>query len=155
MEWFAENPWVAWLGVALVLVAIEAASVDFVFLMIAGGALAGALVAALGVGFPGQVLVAVIVAVVLVFVVRPPIKRHFMVPAGSGGIGAASLVGRTAWVLQPVTDTAGRIKLNGETWSARTRDAGTVCEPGQQVRVVSIEGATAIVADDAAGRKSE
>ncbi|WP_270889361.1 NfeD family protein [Pedococcus sp. 5OH_020] len=155
MEWFSENPWVAWLGVALVLVAIEAASVDFVFLMIAGGAVAGAATAAVGAGFAAQVLVAVVVAVVLVFVVRPPIKRHFMVPAGTGGIGAASLVGRTAWVLQPVTETAGRIKLNGETWSARTRDAGTVCEPGQQVRVISIEGATAIVTGDAVGQKSE
>jgi membrane protein implicated in regulation of membrane protease activity len=155
MDWFADNAWVAWLGVALVLIAVEAASVDFVFLMIAGGALAGGLMAALGAAFPAQVLVAMVVALLLVFVVRPPIKRHFMVPGGHGGIGAASLVGQVGRVLQPVTETDGRIKLHGETWSARIPDGAMVCRPGQEVRVVSIEGATAIVTGDAAGRKTE
>ena len=47
MEWLTDNFWLAWLGIAIVLAAIEAATVDFVFIMFAGGALAGA-VAALG-----------------------------------------------------------------------------------------------------------
>ena len=37
MDWLGDNPWLAWLGVALVLAAIEAATVDFVFIMLAGG----------------------------------------------------------------------------------------------------------------------
>jgi membrane protein implicated in regulation of membrane protease activity len=155
MEWFAENPWVAWLGLAIVLVAIEAASVDFVFLMIAGGALAGAVAAGVGASFPVQVVVAVVVAVLLVFLVRPPIKRHFMVPMGQHGIGAASLVGRVAWVLQTVTETDGRVKLNGETWSARVPDRAPICVPGQEVRVLSIEGATVIVTGVVAGQRAE
>lgn len=36
MEWLTDNPWVAWVGVALILAAIEAATVDFVFVMFAG-----------------------------------------------------------------------------------------------------------------------
>ena len=41
MDWLTENFWLAWLGIALVLAAVEAATVDFVFIMFAGGALAG------------------------------------------------------------------------------------------------------------------
>jgi membrane protein implicated in regulation of membrane protease activity len=40
MDWFGDNPWLGWLGLALILAAVEAATVDFVFLMLAGGAVA-------------------------------------------------------------------------------------------------------------------
>ena len=42
MSWFSDNSWLSWLGLALVLGAVEAASVDFVFSMLAGGALVAA-----------------------------------------------------------------------------------------------------------------
>jgi len=155
MDWFGENPWLAWLGIALVLAAIEAATVDFVFLMLAGGALVAAVVAALGVSFPIQVATAVVVAAVLLVVLRPVITKHFMVADASQTIGARSLVGRTGRVLQTVTHTDGRVKLGGEVWSARTAARDPICEPGQEVRVVSIEGATVIVTSVTAGQKSE
>jgi membrane protein implicated in regulation of membrane protease activity len=119
MDWFAENPWLAWLGLALILAAIEAATVDFVFLMLAGGAAAGAAASAVGLPVPGQVVVAVVVAGLLLLVVRPIITRKFMVAEASHGIGAHGLVGRSGRVLQAVTATDGRVKVGGETWSAR------------------------------------
>lgn len=155
MSWFSENGWLAWVGLALALGAIEAASVDFVFVMLAGGALAGAVAAAFDVSFAGQVISAVGVAAALLLLVRPVAKRHFMVPEGHGGIGAIAQVGRTALVLQTVTEHDGRVKLGGETWSARTAPDSAACLPGQEVRVVSIEGATVIVSSVAAGRELE
>ena len=155
MSWFADHGWLAWVGLALALGAIEAASVDFVFLMLGGGALAGALASALGAPVALQVLVAVAVAGLLLFGVRPLVRRHFMVPEGHGGIGLPAQIGRAALVIQTVTSLDGRIKLGGETWTARTAPGTADCLPGQEVRVVSIEGATAIVTGVAAGRKSE
>jgi membrane protein implicated in regulation of membrane protease activity len=102
-----------------------------------------------------QVVVAVVVSVLLLLVVRPIIKRRFMDAGSSHGIGARSLVGRTAKVIQTVTSNDGRVKLAGETWSARTSEDGAVCQPGQEVRVVSIEGATVIVSGVTAGQKAE
>ncbi len=96
----------------------------------------------------------VVVALALLVAVRPWLKRQFNTGAGDT-IGAVSLVGRTAWVLQTVTDTDGRVKLAGETWSARLAEGGTPCTPGQQVRVVSIQGATAIVAGDGLSDRGE
>jgi membrane protein implicated in regulation of membrane protease activity len=155
MSWFSDNGWLVWLGLALVLGAVEVASVDFVFSMLAGGALAGAVVAALGAALPAQVVTAVVVAAALLALVRPVVKRYFTVPEGHGGIGASAQVGRSAQVLETVTEHDGRIKLGGETWSARTRPGTALCLPGQEVRVVSIEGATAIVSNVADGRELE
>lgn len=147
MDWLTENFWLFWLGIAIVLAAIEAATVDFVFIMFAGGALAGAVAAALGASFPLQVVIAVATGLLLLFSVRPIIKRQFTDGEVDHHIGASALVGREARVLQAVTDSDGRIKLAGETWSARLA-AGTTTSigPGEEVRVIAIHGATAIVA---------
>ena len=146
MDWLNDNVWLFWIGVGLVLAAIEAATVDFVFIMFAGGALAAAVAAWLGASFPVQVVVAVGVAILLLFSVRPLIKRQFLDGEVDHQIGASGLVGRQARVLQSGPDSDGRIKLGGETWSARLA-AGTTTTvgPGEEVRVIAIHGATAIV----------
>ncbi len=146
MDWLTENFWLGWLGVAIVLAAIEAATVDFVFLMFAGGALAGAGAAALGAPFWLQVVVAVAAALLLLGLVRPMIRRKFLDSEVDHRIGADGLVGRRAWVLQAVTETDGRVKLAGETWSARLAEGSPPASPGDEVRVIAIHGATAIVA---------
>ena len=141
MDWFAENWWVVWLGLALVLAAIEAATVDFVFVMLAGGALAGAAAAGLGAPLPIQIVAAVVAAFALLFIVRPVVKRRFMDSETDPGIGSSGLIGRDAWVLETITETDGRVKLAGEVWSARAPQ-GAVLQPGTQVRVIEIRGAT-------------
>ena len=146
MEWFADNWWVVWLGLALVLAAIEAATVDFVFVMLAGGALAGAVAAGFGAPLPIQVVVAVVTSFALLFLVRPLVKRRFMDTETDHGIGSAGLIGRDAWVLETITETDGRVKLGGEVWSARGPDGALPLQPGTQVRVIEIRGATVHVA---------
>jgi membrane protein implicated in regulation of membrane protease activity len=155
MEWVGDNPWLIWVGVALVLAAIEAATVDFVFVMLAGGALASAVAAAFGAPLALQIVIGVVVAVALLLAVRPWLKRRFNDNAAADTIGAVSLVGRQAWVLQTVTATDGRVKLAGETWSARLAEGAAPATPGQQVRVVSIQGATAIVAGNVLSNRGE
>jgi membrane protein implicated in regulation of membrane protease activity len=139
---FEGHGWLVWLGVGLALVAIEAVTVDFTFLMLAGGAIGGSVAAAFGAPLPVQAVVAALVAVLLLAIVRPWLKRHF-----SGGkhelMGAAAHIGRSAFVIDRVTTSGGRVKLGGETWSART--AGPSIEPGEEVVVDSIDGATAVV----------
>jgi membrane protein implicated in regulation of membrane protease activity len=154
MSWFGDHGWLAWVGLSLVLGAIEVVSVAFVFVMLAGGALAGAVAAAVGFPVEIQVVAAVGVAGALLFTVRPMVKGRFMV-ADRGDIGVVAQVGRSAVVLQTVTEHDGRVKLGGETWSARTAPDSAACLPGQEVRVVSIQGATAIVSNVAGGRESE
>jgi len=158
MSWLTDHPALIWLALALLLAAAEVATVDFVFLMLVGGALLGAVAAALGLAFALQVVVAVAVTLVLLVLVRPAAVRR--VRAGSPTLtGAAALVGREARVLETVTETGGRIRLGGEVWSARADEgwqylAGSeTLLPGRIVRVLAIEGATAVV--EAAGPEPE
>ncbi|MGW1379034.1 NfeD family protein [Streptomyces sp. NPDC002446] len=127
------------LGIPLVVTAMPE------FGMLAVGAVAGAVTAALGGGTVSQFLVFAAVSVALIVVVRPIANRHRgQGPALASGVDA--LKGRTATVLERVDGAeGGRIKLAGEIWSARALDAERVYEPGQQVDVVEIDGATAVV----------
>ena len=62
--------WIMWLVAAGVLVALELFSGTFYLLMMALGALAGALVAALRIDLPGQMLAAALVAVAATVLLR-------------------------------------------------------------------------------------
>jgi membrane protein implicated in regulation of membrane protease activity len=151
MTWITDHPVLAWIGLALVLAAVEVATLDFFFLMLAGSALAGAVLAGVGAPFPAQVVLAVVAGFLSVGVLRPVLTRRL--GAGTGGqTGTAALVGRTALVVEPVSPRGGRIKLAGEIWSARTAEPDTshpepdeTFPPGQTVRVIDIDGATAVV----------
>ena len=48
-------------------------------------------------------------------------------------------------MLQRVDQNGGRVKIGGEEWSARAYMPDQVLEPGTQVEVAKIEGATALV----------
>lgn len=148
MSWITDHPGLAWLALALALAAFEVASIDFVFLMFVVGALAGGAAAALGAPFVLQVLIGVVVSILMLGVVRPVVVRR--VHGGPPTLtGAAALVGTTAHVVETVTEHGGRVKIGGELWSARSTSEGTApatpIMPGEPVRVVSIDGATAVV----------
>ncbi|MGX1129604.1 membrane protein implicated in regulation of membrane protease activity [Streptomyces glaucescens] len=138
------DAWVWWLvgaaalGIPLVVTAMPELG------MLAAGAIAGAIAAALGGDIVVQVLVFVAVSVALLAVVRPIATRHrAQRPQLVSGVEA--LKGKQAVVLERVDGSGGRIKLAGEVWSARALDTDRAYEVGQEVDVVDIEGATAIV----------
>jgi membrane protein implicated in regulation of membrane protease activity len=56
-------------------------------------------------------------------------------------------VGADALVTERVDGHGGQVKLSGELWTARTFDEDDVIEPGVRVRVMQIEGATALVSN--------
>ncbi|MBP0450168.1 NfeD family protein [Kitasatospora sp. RG8] len=114
------------------------------FAMFAVGALAAAGVAGLGAGVVWQVLAFVAVSAGLLVVVRPIAYRQ-MTKGPQVKMGIEALKGATAVVAEQVDGEGGRIKLNGEIWSARALNPGSVYQPGQQVDVVEIQGATALV----------
>ena len=137
-------PWLIWLIVAGVLAAAEAASLTFVLIMFAGGALAAAITAGLGGGVLLQCLVATGATVALLGGVRPIARKHLM-PGPGTSTGSEALVGQEAIVLSEVTAHDGRVRLNGGEWTARAYDERQVLPAGTVVRVMKISGATAVV----------
>ncbi len=137
--------WVWWLAAALVLGVVEMLTVDLVLAMFAGGALVAGLLAVIGAPLWAQILGFAAASTLLLLALRPYLLRHLRVRVPLVETNAAAQVGRTAVVVLAVNGRSGRVKLAGEVWSARTDDHGTI-EVGDEVRVLRIDGATAVVA---------
>jgi membrane protein implicated in regulation of membrane protease activity len=137
------HSWEWWLLAAILLLLGEMATNALVFLMPFCGAIAAAVLSALGVPWYGQLLAFVVVSIGLIAFVRPLAVRR---QSGPGlRTGAAALVGQEALVTTTVTVHHGQIRLEGQIWSARALDPDRVFEPGEAVHVAAIDGATAVV----------
>jgi membrane protein implicated in regulation of membrane protease activity len=132
-----------WLIIGLVLVAAEVLSGDFVLLMLGSAALAAAGAAVVFSPFWVSATVFALVALGLVTVARPALKRRLH--AGSAiAMHTEALVGARAVTLTTVDTHDGRVKLSGEEWSARSFTDQPI-PPGTTVTVIEISGATAVV----------
>ncbi|MFI9271971.1 NfeD family protein [Kitasatospora sp. NPDC052896] len=138
------DSWVWWLLIAAVLGVPLAITGLPEFGMFAIGAAVAALLAGIGAGVVWQFLLFVVVSVATLVVLRPIAYRHLR-KGPEVRMGIDALRGATALVQERVDGHGGRIKLNGEIWSARSLHPDRVFEPGQQVDVVEIQGATALV----------
>jgi membrane protein implicated in regulation of membrane protease activity len=136
---------VIWLIFALVLAGAEALSGHMFLLMLGGGALAASATSWLT-DWPhwADGIVFLIASVLLLVVVRPALQRR-LTPAGGVLMGIKALEGKNALVLDRVTRDEGRVKLDGQVWTARPLNDGDVYEPGESVTVMHIDGATAVV----------
>ncbi len=143
-DWLAENAWAVWAALMVALGLAEMLSLDFVLLMLAAGAGAGALTAIVSPTIWIDLLVAVIVSVAMLGVVRPAlVKKMHAGPELTTGHDA--LVGHKAIVLEPVDEHHGQVKLAGEVWTARVFDPSMHIDAGAEVEVFEIDGATAVV----------
>ena len=138
------SAWLMWLGVALAMAAVEAVTVDFVFIMLALGALAGAIASYFGADFVISAPIAVAVAVGLLFTLRPMLRRRLRPTRDNTDIGPRSVVGQTGFVVEPVSESQGLVKMHGDLWSART-DVRTTLPLGSPVHVIDLQGATLLV----------
>jgi membrane protein implicated in regulation of membrane protease activity len=148
MEFLTTYAWIFWIVLILVFAIIEISTLEFTFLMLAGGSLGGLVSGLFGLPWWGQFIVALVLALLLLFAVRPPLLRAL----GRGGDPARSnvdaLLGLTGVVTNDFTGNASHVKLsNGDTWTARlsNQSGDRVLVEGEKVTVTAIEGATAVV----------
>lgn len=136
--------WWGWLIVAVVLSGAEAVGGEFVLLMLGGG---GVVTAAVAFGVHDlwlQILIFAVVSLVLVFGLRPQLKRRYIRPAQIRS-GIDALIGSPATVISTVDATGGQVKIGGEVWSAVALENQRSLPPGTSVTVVEVRGATAVV----------
>jgi membrane protein implicated in regulation of membrane protease activity len=137
--------WVIWAIVAVALAIGELLTPGLFFLgPVAVAAVAAAVVAAVGANAAVQLIVFIAGAVASLAVLRPIARAHLHMPAVLR-TGTAALVGTKATVLERVDAHGGRVRIGGEEWTARSFMDGQVFEPGTQVEVAEIKGATALV----------
>jgi membrane protein implicated in regulation of membrane protease activity len=139
------SAWVGW-AVAAVLLAVGEILTPGMFWLgpVALAAVVAMIVALLGAALWLQLVVFAVGSAASLLLLRPIARAHLTMPRAMR-TGAAALEGAKAVVLQRVDPQGGRVKIGGEEWSARAYMPDATYEPGTQVEVVKIEGATALV----------
>jgi membrane protein implicated in regulation of membrane protease activity len=141
--------WVVWLILIFAFVIIELLTLEFTFLMLAFGSVAGLGTDLLGWVWWAQFLTAAVVSVLLILTIRPLLLRTMRRGEDPTPSNIAALDGMAGRVVSPVSANAGLVKLaNGETWTARLSPASgdRVVDTGATVRVMLVDGATVVIA---------
>jgi membrane protein implicated in regulation of membrane protease activity len=136
--------WIVWLVLAAVLGVAEIMTTTLAFGLIAVGAVVAGVVGVAGGGLPFQLIAFGVASAAGLGVVRPIAARHIKQPPLLR-TGTSALVGRSAKVVEEITDDGGKVRIGGELWSARPYDESLVIPMGSTVDVFAIEGATALV----------
>jgi membrane protein implicated in regulation of membrane protease activity len=146
-EFFTAYAWILWVALILIFVIVEVALIDFTFLMLAVGSAAGLVAELFGLPWWAQIVIAAAIALILLFFVRPALRRALRRGADPTPTNVDALLGLSGTVLSPFTEGQGQVKLaNGETWTAKLSGLTDITvATGDRVVVTAIEGATAMV----------
>ena len=138
--------WILWTVLAAAFTVGELHTNSFYLAPFAVGAAIAAVLAALGAGGAVAVVAFAVAAILFLVLLRPVAVRHRR-SAPALRTGTAALVGQSALVVERIANRegVGTVKIGGEVWTARSYDEDQVIEPGEQVEVVEIRGATALV----------
>ncbi len=134
-----------WLVISAVLIVTEILTLGLTTIWFAAGALLAALVAWIGVGIIGQLIIFIIVSVVLLVLTRPLAMKYLN--DKTVRTNADSLIGEIAIVTEEIDNIAGKgaAKIQGETWTARSTKDEEIIEKGTKVQVIRISGVKLIV----------
>ncbi|MFF2550485.1 NfeD family protein [Nocardia sp. NPDC058058] len=136
---------IVWLVAGLLLAAAEMLTGDLTLLMLGSAAVITAGVAGLtGAPLVVDAVVFGIAAIALIFLVRPLLLRRYATPPPTP-TGVDALPGKTARVLETIDEHGGRVKLDGEVWSARAFDPQEHYPEGTTVYIMRIDGAHVVV----------
>ena len=133
-----------WLGLMVLFLAVEAATVTMVSLWFAGGALAALLIAVLDGSFALQIIAFALVSTVMLALLRPMARKHFTPKLTRTNVD--SVIGAQGYVTADIDNAAatGTVKLGAMEWTARSV-TGEKISTGTLVKVEKIEGVKAFV----------
>ncbi|MEG0570173.1 MAG: NfeD family protein [Oscillospiraceae bacterium] len=134
-----------WAILTVLLVIIEFATVSFVAIWFALGALIAFIVSFFVNSFALQLLVFVFVSLLFLLCTRRLVKKFLNKAYVATNID--SILGKTCIVLEKIDNTAnvGRATAENLNWNARSRNDAITFEPGEIAVIVAIEGVKLIV----------
>lgn len=135
MNWSA----IIWFVLLVVFVLAEAATVTVVSLWFAAGSLVALVVSILEGPVWLQILLFIAVSVVLLWMLRPIIKKHFTPNLTRTNVDA--IIGKVGVTMVTVNNmmAQGKVQLDGMEWSARSTTGEDIPE-NVQVRIDRVEG---------------
>ena len=138
------EPYLIWLGVLIVCVILEAATLGLTTIWFAFGALASLIVSLFSVGIFVQIVVFLIVSLCLLYFTRPIAVKVLKI--GHVKTNYESIIGKEGIVLNDINNLAaeGQVSVDGQIWSSRSINGDTI-EKGKKVRVIEVKGVKLIV----------
>jgi membrane protein implicated in regulation of membrane protease activity len=138
--------WAIWIVIAVVALAAEATTTAFFTIYFGVAAAIVALLASVGVPVEAQILSFGVLSLGGLVLTRPWLLRM----AGDKGpavpTGVDAMPGRIGIVTSPIGELdSGLVKIQGETWTARSYFDRERIPEGSRVEVVEIRGVTALV----------
>lgn len=137
--------WTLWLIIAGFFAILEIFTVGFLVIWIGAGALLAMIVSFF---FPKQIVLQiaiwVISSIILILLTR---KFAEKVEPKATATNVYSIIGKKAYVTKEINNlkSQGQIKINGDTWSARSENPEGIIPIDSEVEIVRIEGVKAIV----------
>jgi len=131
-----------WVFLGAALAVAEIFTTTLFLIMFSAGAFAAAGAAALGAPVPLQAGVFAVVSALTVAAVRPVLRRR-LGKLNPVSIGAETMEGASAIVVEHVNRDRGMVKVDGELWQARSLEGSYAS--GERVRIVDVNDGTVVV----------
>lgn len=134
-----------WLVAAAVFVVIEIMTMGLTTIWFAGGALVGAVMAAVSLPLWSQIIAFAVISVILLILTRPWALKY--VNSRTIKTNVDNLIGQTGLVTQDIDNlnAKGQVKVRGQIWTARSISDEVKLHEGQKVSIESISGVKVIV----------
>lgn len=134
-----------WLGVFILSIIIELATMGLFTIWFAGGSLIALIVALLGAPMWLQITLFILISVVLLLFTRPIAMKYYN--KGRTKTNVDSLIGEVAVVTETIDNLEGKgaIRIKGLEWSAKSEQDGVKIFADTKVIIQKIEGVSAIV----------
>lgn len=138
--------WQIWLILAGLFLVLEIFTAGFLIFWLSIGSLFAMIVSFFTDNIIVQTAVFVVSSTILIFATKPFVKK-FAQNKNSIKTNVYSIVGKTGLVIEEINpiQSTGQIKINGETWSASTKN-NIIIPEGSEVEVLEIKGVKTIVA---------
>ena len=135
---------IIWLIVIVITLVVEASTAGLVTIWFSAGALAALISSYLGINFPLQIIIFIVISAAALCLTRPLVKNK--IHKNKVKTNADLVIGKQAIVIEDICpiEGKGQVKVDGKIWSARTKNAEKISKD-ELVTVEKIEGVHLIV----------
>ena len=134
-----------WLGLLIMFLAVEIATVGLTSIWLAGGAVAALLFTIAGLNIWWQAGAFLAVSFLLLIFTRPFAVKY--INSHHEKTNCEGIIGKVVRITETVNNRQemGTAVVNGLEWTARTEEDGVILNPGDLAKVVNISGVKLIV----------
>lgn len=143
MEYLAQNPWIAWLAVAVFFLVVEMLTTTLVSIWFVPAAIIVCLLTFVIDSVVWQIAIFVVLSAVFMVVARKIYKKHIKKPVDDVDQNE-KLLGKTVTATEDINANGGRVLVGDIYWKAVSENGETIPK-GETVVIKSVNGTTLVI----------